>query len=123
MIYLATPYSHPDPEVQEIRFKKAMHIVYWHLRQGIYLYSPILAHHPIQKEYNLPGGYAFWEQSDTAFISSSSAVWFADMPGWLTSKGMEEEYKVAKELSKDIYQVFSVGAGYAHYKSLGNLYA
>jgi hypothetical protein len=48
MIYLASPYSHPDELVQEARYKAARNYVHWSL---LYLedtvYSPIVHYHTL----------------------------------------------------------------------------
>lgn len=122
MIYLATPYHHKKKEVMQQRYERAMQAVYWHMRNGTYLYSPILYCHPLSIEYKLPKDASFWEQFDNSFIYPASAVWFYLGEGWQTSKGMKREYATAVEWRKPIYTLHDMGVGYSHHQLLQPLY-
>ena len=45
MIYLASPYSHPDPSVREQRFQNACRIAAELMRSGRIVYSPVAHSH------------------------------------------------------------------------------
>jgi hypothetical protein len=57
MIYLASPYSHPDPAVREARFREACRAAAKLMRLGQPAFSPIVHGHPIAV-YGLPNGTA-----------------------------------------------------------------
>lgn len=47
MIYLASPYSHPDPAVEELRFEAACEAACKLMQQGHHVFSPIAHTHPV----------------------------------------------------------------------------
>ena len=102
MIYLATPYSHPDPEVMEQRFQQACKVAGKLMGQGHIVFSPIAHTHPIAVEGNLDRGWGFWGKFDYEFVSFSEEVWVVKMDGWDTSRGVAAEIKLATELGKPV---------------------
>lgn len=102
MIYLATPYSHPDPEVMEQRFRQACKIAGKLMGEGFIIFSPIAHTHPIAVEGNLDKSWGFWGKFDYEFVEASQEVWVAKMGGWDTSRGVSAEIKLARELGKPV---------------------
>lgn len=98
MIYLASPYSHPDPAVREQRFRAACRMAGELMRQGVRVFSPIAHTHPIALEGDLPLGWDFWEQFDREMIAACEAVVVLTLDGWRESKGVTAEIAIAKEL-------------------------
>jgi len=58
VIYLACPYSHPDPAVRERHFHEACRTVATLLRSGRAVYSPVVHDHPLVS-LGLPTGWEF----------------------------------------------------------------
>lgn len=102
MIYLATPYSHPEPAVMEQRFQDACRIAGLLMAQGEVVFSPIAHTHPIAVQCTLPRGWDYWERFDRDFIAACSKVLVARMDGWEQSKGVAAEIAIAKELGKPV---------------------
>lgn len=98
MIYLATPYSDPDKNVQEKRFEQACKVAGELMRRGVNVFSPIAHTHPIAQHCELPTGWEFWEQYDRQHIGLCSEVLVVKMAGWEQSKGVQAEIKIAKSL-------------------------
>ena len=98
LIYLATPYSHPDPEVRESRFRKVNRVAADLMRQGLHIFSPISHTHPIAVAGELPTDFAFWEQYDRAMLQACGKVMVLKLQGWLSSKGVIAEIQIAEEL-------------------------
>ena len=98
MIYLATPYSHPDPAVMESRFDAACRIAGALIAQGEVVFSPIAMSHPIALRCDLPRGYPFWERRAREMIAHASNVLVVKMDGWLESVGIAGEIAIAREL-------------------------
>ena len=67
MIYLASPYSHPDPKVREARWREACRTAAFLMKGGQFVFSPIAHRHPIA-EFGLPGGWEFWERFDREML-------------------------------------------------------
>lgn len=102
MIYLATPYNHPDPEVRRLRFHAACHVAAHFMKEGAFIFSPIAHTHPISVAGELPVGWHYWEAYDKAMLSNCSELWVVEMPGWDTSAGVSGEIKIAAELGLKI---------------------
>lgn len=104
MIYLASPYSSPDPAVREARFEAACRQAAEMLRCGIPVFSPIAHTHPIAK-YGLPLEWASWEKYDREFLGMCSEVWVLMLGGWKESKGVQAEIRIAEEMGKPVVLV------------------
>ena len=99
MIYLASPHSHPDPGVREIRFRQVAKTTGYLIRNGFCVFSPIAHSHPIDLYTpDLPKGWDFWKKADTEFIRMASEVYVLMLAGWSQSVGVTAEIKLAKEL-------------------------
>ena len=99
MIYLASPYSDPDPAVKAQRFDVACEAAAALMRQGHMVFSPIAHTHPIAR-FDLPGGWHFWAAYDRAFIQWCDELWVLTLPGWDASVGVTAEIEFADMLGK-----------------------
>ena len=98
LIYLASPYSHPDPAVRVARFDVICRVAARLMLEGVHLYSPIAHTHPIAVQGDLPTGWDFWEQYDRKILKACGELWVCTMDGWRESKGVTAEIKIAEEL-------------------------
>lgn len=98
LIYLAVPYSHPDPAVREARFHEANRIASQLMRDGHYVFSPISHTHPIALAGGLPTGWDFWEGYDRAILACCSKLLVVTLDGWKDSRGVQAEMAIAREL-------------------------
>lgn len=101
LIYLASPYSHPDPRVREQRFEAVVRAsVRLMVETGAIVYSPIAASHPIAKASggSVRGDWRAWAELDRAIIAACSSVYVLALPGWEASEGVEEEIGIAHDL-------------------------
>ncbi|MCS6921487.1 MAG: DUF1937 family protein [Elioraea sp.] len=101
MIYLASPYSHPDPTVREQRFRAACRLVAAFLRAGMLVFSPIAHSHPLV-EFGLPTDWRFWERYDRAHLERCDEVVVLMLDGWKESAGVQAEVRIARELGKPV---------------------
>ena len=98
LVYLATPYTHTDPEIQEARFM-AVNIKAGELMaQGVHVFSPISHTHPIAQASELPTNWEFWKQYDFAILVHCCKVIVLCLHGWRESVGVAAEIAMAKEL-------------------------
>jgi len=104
MIYLASPYTHPDSSVRQVRFQVACRRAAEMLRSGILVFSPIAYTHAIAA-HGLPVEWSFWERFDRTFLDICSEVWVLMLDGWQESKGVAAEIKIACELGKPVNYV------------------
>jgi hypothetical protein len=97
MIFLASPYSHPDPAVREQRYVAACKAAAMLLRQGVdIVFSPIAHNHGIA----IHGGLgldadAWWEQSE-AMLRVCDDVVVLMIPGWGESVGVQQEIRESR---------------------------
>lgn len=105
MIYLASPYSDPNPTVMEGRFDAVCRKAGELMSQGLVVYSPIAHCHPIAIRVGLPRDWAFWKQFDREMLEGASAFWILRLPGWETSAGIRGEREIASELGVPVQEI------------------
>ena len=97
MIYLASPYSDPDPAIRQWRFEAACKATAQMFRAGLIVFSPIVHSHPLT-QYGLPSEWKFWQRYDHAYLEACSALAVLTLDGWRESEGVSNEIKTANEL-------------------------
>ena len=105
MIYLASPYSDPDPEVLEMRFDVICRIAAKAMQKGQHVFSPIAHCHPIAKVGKLPTDFQFWNGYDRWFITHCQELHVVQLPGWERSIGVRSEILIAEELGVPVRYV------------------
>ena len=105
MIYLASPYSHADPEVMEDRFRRVCAVASRLMLQGLHIFSPIAHCHPIAVTGGLPKGWEFWGSYDKDIISKCDRFLVLRLPGWEESKGVQAEIKIWEEMGGTVEYV------------------
>ena len=94
MIYLASPYSDPDPGVRQHRFQEVCRHAARMMREGEMVYSPIAHSHCIAR-FGLPVDWGFWEAHSRAMLSRCDAVAVLHLDGWDRSVGVRREIEIA----------------------------
>jgi hypothetical protein len=104
--YLATPYSHPDPDVMEMRADAASWWVKELILAGLIPFSTIHYNHSIAAAGQLPTDHEYWLEFNRAFLDNCNGVLIPWIKGWDTSKGIAQEINYAKmTLGKTVYVV------------------
>lgn len=99
LIYMASPYSHPQIAVREERFEEACEATAILFQLGRIVFSPIAHTHPLVK-YGLPeGDWEFYEENDLAVLRRCTSLMVLELPGWSESKGVAAEIRAARILS------------------------
>lgn len=98
MIYLASPYSHPDPLVMQQRFEIAERVTACFLRWRKWTYSPIVHCHELSKKYNLPHDFNFWKDYNFSMLRFANGFYIVGSKGWQGSVGVQAELAFAREL-------------------------
>jgi len=111
MIYLATPYSHPDAAVRKQRFELACRVAGEMMSAGEYVYSPIAHSHSISEMCDLPTSWDYWRGFDELMIRNCSLVMVVKAEGWQESEGIAAEMIIAAELGKPIGFIEMVEVG------------
>lgn len=104
-IYLASPYSHPEYEVQIRRFIEAQEKTAELMHQGHVVFSPIAYSHQFHHDHGMPGDWEFWQRYDRAFIEWCDEVWIYMLDGWQESRGIQAEISIAGEMGKTVRYV------------------
>lgn len=98
LIYLAVPYSHPDPDVRVARFNAVNRVAAKLMNAGWHIYSPISHTHPIAIAGELPTGWEFWQAYDEAILKECRELRILQLSGWEESKGVKGETEIALRL-------------------------
>jgi nucleoside 2-deoxyribosyltransferase len=101
MIYLASPYSHPDPDVREQRYRAACRAAAELIQAGHIVFSPVIHSHPLT-EFGLPTGWEFWQRLDLALLERCDELVVLKLEGWEESVGVQAEIRTALELRKPV---------------------
>lgn len=102
MIYLASPYTHPDEALMEERADAAARTAGKLMLEGHVVYSPVVHCRPIALLVDLPHDWEFWKKFDAEMISKADKVYVLCLDGWKESKGVQAEIEITKQLNKPI---------------------
>ena len=98
LAYLASPYSHIDPEIRHFRYQYTVVAVAHLLHEGIFVYSPILHNHPVACFNGSGRGMGFWMPFDFAILGRCSKLVVLTLDGWADSEGVTIERHRALKL-------------------------
>ena len=99
LIYLASPYSHPDPAVVEARVARAEECTAALIAAGRIVFSPVVySHGVVRTGLHLPQDWPFWAPLDLAMLRRSDAIWVLALEGVLEGRGVAAEALEAKRL-------------------------
>jgi len=101
LIYLASPYSHPDSAVIAERYREALSAARYLAAQGRLVFSPIVNSHPLS-EAGLPKSWKFWRSLDLTLVRRSDFLLVLTIPGYETSVGVCEEVGYAELIGKPV---------------------
>lgn len=102
LIYLASPYSHPDPLIEEKRFNAVCVCAANFFRAGEMVFSPIAHTRPIAVAGNLNHGFDSYAEYDKLMIGKCERFMILKLPGWERSIGVRAERKYAETLGRTI---------------------
>lgn len=97
LIYLASPYSHPDPAVREDRMRLFCLTDAALMKAGIMTCSP-LSKHFITQYTEIPTTWEYWKDYCHTMLPRCDAVYVIDVAGWEQSVGTQSEIDLAKSL-------------------------
>ena len=101
MIYLASPYSHPDPLVRHARFEAACQAAAGLIRAGRPVFAPIIQGHELVR-YGVPSDWSFWSPLARDYIARCDDVVVLQLEGWRESQGVQAEMALASALGKRV---------------------
>lgn len=106
-IYLASPYSHPDPAVREARFKGVCKKAAEYLNEGKPVFAPIAHSHPLV-EFLDPQkcmDFDFWMKADLAILKDAAELHVLMLEGWHGSRGVQREIEYADQIGIPVFRV------------------
>lgn len=94
IIYLASPYSHEEKHIRELRFLQVTDYTAKQIALGNIVFSPITYGHVLSEFNDLPTNFMFWEIFCLTFLSKCDEMHVLKLNDWSLSKGIfnEEEY-------------------------------
>lgn len=98
MIYVASPYSHPDEALRAHRFYCVQAYCVELMKQGQHPFSPIMYWHEVAVKCDLPLDAGFWPKYNLGMLRIAEAVDVLMLPGWQESKGVMMEINTAEHL-------------------------
>jgi len=105
MIYLASPYSHDDPDVKVDRFERACKQAALMMRHGLVVFSPIAHSHPISQYLGEDQGLKFWLKQDLHLLRRCEEMWVLTLDGWKISNGVNAEVELAMSMGIPIFKI------------------
>lgn len=97
IVYVASPYSHPDPQIMQFRYEVIRDYCAELIQQGTFAFSPIIYGHEMAKFNEMPTDAAWWEAFNFAFLSIAQELHVCCMDGWKESKGVQAEIDFAEK--------------------------
>src|SRR5882762_760617 len=102
LIYLASPYSHPDESVRESRFIAVCKATGEMMSHGLMILSPIAHTHPVAMHSALPLHFEFYAAYDELLISRCDELHVLMLDGWKESVGVTAELALAEKLNRPV---------------------
>lgn len=103
VIYVASPYSHPDAKVREYRYERVRAFTASLLRRNLTPFSPIVYCHELAKDFSLPTDAESWKRFNDQMLSLSVAMVVLCLEGWQESLGVTHEIEEADRLNLSIF--------------------
>ncbi len=120
LTYLASPYTHFDPKIQEARYRINLEIAQLLIQEGWAVFSPLVHGHNFDIK-SIPQSMLnelmlvrpilsfdelwteFWRRQDEPILTAASRLIVLRLPGWENSQGIAWEMQVAKKFNIPIY--------------------
>ena len=107
-IYLASPYSNPDPAVREARYMAACRKTAQYASKGLAVFAPIVHSHPLvpfmdQKDCM---NFDLWMKMDLPLLKDADELHILCIDGWRASRGVTREIEFATAIGIPVKQVF-----------------
>ena len=97
LVYLASPYTHSNKEVEEDNFRKISKVSAELTAEGLITISPITYGHTLLQFTLMPGDWEFWTSFCLSILDKCDKIVVVKMDGWDKSSGIAGELKYAEE--------------------------
>lgn len=103
LIYLASPYSHPDKSIRKERYEQVTKVGARLIMEGYHIFGPITESHNYQRVNSSVGHkWDFWKEHDELMMERCDEMWVLCLEGWEQSLGVQAEIKYAKYIGMHI---------------------
>ena len=103
VLYLACPYSHPDPTMREYRYSTVNRVAAQLMKAGIVVFSPLSHSVPIARHIpELEMSHKFWMDQDLPLLRLCDEVLIVGLDDWTKSQGVKSEMFEALANAKPI---------------------
>lgn len=96
MIYVASPYSHPEEGVRFRRYLQAREFCWLHMQMGKVLLSPIVYGHQFARDFGAPQDANFWSAFNSELFLRCDEMYVLKLDGWQESHGVQMELNWAE---------------------------
>jgi len=98
-VYLAAPYSDPNPGVRELRYAMTNQFAARLMAAGFAVFSPISQSHEIARYLSpeLLMDHEHWMRMDLPILTHASLLVVLKLPGWELSRGVDAELRHARQ--------------------------
>lgn len=97
LVYLAAPYSDPDPDVVKDRITEFCRCDAALNKQGIFTVSPLLKHLVLQHS-DLPSDWNYWKDYSLELLKQCEKMIVIMMDGWTSSIGVLAEINLCHDM-------------------------
>lgn len=93
MIYIASPFTHANKQIEYARYNKACKYVHYLMATVLEHapFSPIVYGYPLHHMFNLPGDFEAWQRFNTDMLAHADEMHVLMLEGWEKSKGVQWE--------------------------------
>ena len=102
LIYLASPYSHADAAIKELRHRQVCLAAAHLIARGVTVFSPVAHSHPIALHGKAQGDWATWEKQCLALLDRCDLMLVLMLEGWRESTGIKAEALHCLHTGKDV---------------------
>lgn len=91
MIYIASPYTHPDPSIVLSRYDETQHYCAKLFQQEHWAFSPVVHCHALAVEFKLPTDAEYWKEYNLHMLTRADELHVLQLAGWRASQGVFNE--------------------------------
>ena len=102
MIYVASPYSHPNVSVRQKRYEDVTEFTMGLIKNKVAAFSPIMYLHYAAQQYQMPYDAEWWKEFNRRFIINADYIHVLMLDGWKESLGVKQEILLANELGINV---------------------
>jgi len=96
MIYVASPYSHPDAAVRHVRYERTLYYCAEQMRKGLVVFSPIVYGHQFALLGLSQTDHVWWQDFNERMLLSAESIHIFMIAGWKESEGIAHEIDFAQ---------------------------